>query len=63
MRRRREALIAPPPLSDAEMATLIGAYLKSKARRDLIERRLREQARPNSEEAIGQYHEFDVFDF
>src|SRR5215467_2604297 len=46
MRRGRAVLIALPPLSDAEMATVIGAYLKSKTRRDLIEQRLRDQARP-----------------
>ncbi len=43
----------PLPLpTDAERAALIDAYLKQKPQRDLIERRRREQARLNSEEAI-----------
>jgi len=51
-----------PPLTDAEKAALIEAYLKSKPKRDQIERRRREQAQLNSDEAIRQRNDFDVFD-
>jgi hypothetical protein len=51
-----------PPLTDAERAALIEAYLKSKPRRDLIEKRRHEQGRINSDDAIRQRNDFDVFD-
>jgi hypothetical protein len=54
----RDPLLPP---TDAERAALIDAYLKSKPKRDLIERRRREHARLNSDEAIRQRNDFDVF--
>ena len=51
-----------PPLSDAERQALIDAAIKNEGKRQKKEKRRRENAEMNSDEAIRRRTDFDVFD-
>jgi hypothetical protein len=54
--------VSLPPLSDAEKQALIDAAIKDKEKRRQREKRRRENAELNSEDAIRRRTDFDVFD-